>query len=198
MLLVREHRANRACATLQSPPCGATCAGVCTLSCLALGHISLLASSYLPPGADMLRERLRMLHAVHVQALMIGGMQPGDRLCLPVTDLQLLLHRQNLEEKLRRLQQLPPAEAEAARAEARRHLWTSFPEHHTHFAFEEGPGSLFVVGRDGAERAGLPRWTGEPCQLPRCPIHSMGRGLTEHSRPGTGGCRASQVSSASC
>ena len=118
-----------------------------------------------------------MLHAVHVQALMIAGMQLGDRLCLPVTDLQLLLHRQNLGEKLRKLQQLPPAEAAAARAEARRHLWTSFPEHHTHFAFEEGPGSLFVVGRDGAERAGLPRWTGELFQLPGWCIHSHEPGL---------------------
>ena len=134
--------------------------GVRLLSSLALGQITLLASSP-PPGADMLRERLHMLHAVHVQALMIAGMQPGDRLCLPVTDLQLLLHRQNLGEKLRKLQQLPAAEADAARAEARRHLWTTFPEHHTHFAFEEGPGSLFVVGQGGVERAGLPRWTGE-------------------------------------
>eukprot|EP00891_Asterochloris_glomerata_P002874 jgi/Astpho2/2874/fgenesh1_pg.00050_%23_130_t len=125
--------------------------------------------------AYMLRERLRMLHAVHVQALMIAGMQPGDRLCLPVTDLQLLLHRQNLGEKLRKLQQLPAAEADAARAEARRHLWTTFPEHHTHFAFEEGPGSLFVVGQGGVERAGLPRWTG-------CLIYSTDQGLAEHAQ----------------
>ena len=128
-----------------------------------------------------------MLHAVHVQALMIAGMQPGDRLCLPVTDLQLLLHRQNLGEKLRKLQQLPPAEAAAARAEARRHLWTSFPEHHTHFAFEEGPGSLFVVGQGGAQRAGLPRWTGELCQLPRWLMNSMGKGWTEHGTQGAAG-----------
>lgn len=88
----------------------------------------------------LFQQRMKMLQAVKVQAQAIDSMQATDHACL--------LYRDYLEAF--RIQQ----QAQQGNSRPR-----CFPEHDVRFAFEEG-GMIFGVNRPGADRSGIPLWTG--------------------------------------
>ena len=93
--------------------------------------------------ADLLRQRIKMLQAVKVQAQAIASMQATDHACLLYQDyLGAFRIQQQAQQGNRRPR--------------------CFPEHDIRFAFEEG-GMIFGVNRPGADRSGIPLWTGD-CQ----------------------------------
>lgn len=101
--------------------------------------------SHLLDFADLFRQRMKMLQAVKVQAQAITSMQATDHACLLYQDyLGAFRIQQQAQQGNRRPR--------------------FFPEHDIRFAFEEG-GMIFGVNRPGADRSGIPLWTGN-CQ--RC------------------------------
>ena len=95
--------------------------------------------------ADLFQQRMKMLQAVKVQAQAIDSMQATDNACL--------LYRDYLGAF--RIQQ----QSQQGNSRPR-----CFPEHDIRFAFEEG-GMIFGVNRPGADRSGIPLWTGN-CHHP--------------------------------
>ncbi|KAA6419118.1 MAG: hypothetical protein FRX49_10858 [Trebouxia sp. A1-2] len=90
--------------------------------------------------ADLFRQRMKMLQAVRAQAQAIVSMQATDHACLLYQDyLQAFRIQQQAQQGNRRPR--------------------CFPEHDIRFAFEEG-GMIFGVNRPGADRSGIPLWTG--------------------------------------
>ncbi|KAL0043957.1 hypothetical protein WJX82_008849 [Trebouxia sp. C0006] len=88
----------------------------------------------------LLRQRIKMLQAVKVQAQAIASMQATDHACLLYQDyLGAFRIQQQAQQGNRRPR--------------------CFPEHDIRFAFEEG-GMIFGVNRPGADRSGIPLWTG--------------------------------------
>ena len=90
--------------------------------------------------ADLLKQRMKMLHEVALQAKAIAGMQPTDRACLLQ---QHYLEVFRLQEQHRQGPGRPQV----------------FPEQGICFAFEEG-GMVFGLNRPGVPRSGIPLWTG--------------------------------------
>ncbi|DBA70881.1 TPA: hypothetical protein ACH3X2_011330 [Trebouxia sp. C0005] len=88
----------------------------------------------------LFRQRMKMLQAVRAQAQAIVSMQATDHACLLYQDyLQAFRIQQQAQQGNRRPR--------------------CFPEHDIRFAFEEG-GMIFGVNRPGADRSGIPLWTG--------------------------------------
>ncbi|KAF5827689.1 hypothetical protein DUNSADRAFT_245 [Dunaliella salina] len=83
--------------------------------------------------ADLLRQRLRMLHQMHVLAISLGDLLMAGQLALSVSSCSVLRDRMAREED------------------------SLFPEHNKRFAFDD-KGQVYVVVSEEDERPGLPLW----------------------------------------